>query len=117
VINNEREFQLRCLVWRKKNRGHFEIIASVLEAVKNDDRALYPLMRHTGSNYAELRKYLESLAEIGFIEMDVKEDRVTYRASEKGLNFLRQYYVLLGMLLNTRPCENIALARVCALEY
>ena len=115
--NNEMAFKLRCSVWRKKNRGHFEIIASMLEAVKNNDRALYTLMKHTGSNYAELKKYLESLAEIGFIEKDIKEDRVSYRASEKGLNFLRQYYVLLGMLLNTRPCENIALPKVCALTY
>jgi predicted transcriptional regulator len=113
----ERKFKLRHKVWRKKNRGHFEIIASMLEAVRNDDRALYPLMKYMGSNYAELKKYLKSLTEVGFIEADTKEGRVLYKASEKGLNFLRQYYVLLGMLLNTPACENMVLPRVCAHTY
>jgi len=117
MMNNEMAFKLRCSVWRKKNRGHFEIIASMLEAVKNNDRALYTLMKHTGSNYAELKKYLESLTEFGFIETDTKEGRVLYKASEKGRNFLRQYYVLLGMLLNTRACGNMVLPKVCAHTY
>ena len=116
-MNYAEEFQLRRSVWRKKNRGHFEIIASMLEAVKNNDRALYTLMKHTGSNYAELRKYLESLTEIGLIETDTKGGRALYRASEKGLNFLRQYYVLLEMLLNTRAYGDMILPKVCARVY
>ena len=111
MLSHEREFNSSCLVWRKKNRSHFEIIASVLEAVKSKDMALYHLMKHTGSNYAELRKYLESLAEIGFIETDEKEDRVMYRASERGLDFLRQYHVLLHMLLDTSDYEDMVLPK------
>ena len=111
VLSHERELNLSCLVWRKKNRSHFEIIASVLEAVKKKDMALYHLMKHTGSNYAELRKYLESLAEIGFIEMDKKEDRVMYRASERGRDFLRQYHILLHMLLDASAYEDIVLPK------
>lgn len=107
MLSHERELNLSCLVWRKKNRSHFEIIASVLEAVKNKDMALYHIMKHAGSNYSELRKYLESLAEIGFIETDEKEDHVMYRASERGLDFLRQYHILLHMLLDTSAYESI----------
>ena len=108
VLNHKREPNLHCLVWRKKNRSHFEIIASMLEAMRDNSRALYPIMKHAGSNYTELKKYLNSLTEIGFIEKDIKQGRVLYRASEKGLNFLRQYYVLLGMLFNARACVDVA---------
>ena len=111
MANYKRELNLRCLAWRKKNRSHFEIIASTLEAVKDNGTSRYSIMKHVGSNFAELKKYLESLTEMGFIETDIKEDRVLYRVSEKGLDFLRQYYVLLGMLLSTRAYRNIVLPK------
>lgn len=84
----------------KKYRGHFEIIALLLEAVKDNRATRFSIMKHANTNYNQLKKYLHSLTEIGFIEMDKKEDQCFYRTTEKGLDFLRQYYVLLGMLLN-----------------
>ena len=82
----------------KKNRSSFEIIALILEAVKDNDAARYFLMKHTSINYAQLKKYLNYLIEMGFIETDVKDGQALYRASEKGAVFLRQYYTLLEML-------------------
>jgi predicted transcriptional regulator len=94
----EREF---CgLSLYKKYRSHFEIIASILDAAKDNNEDKYSLMKHTGFNYAQLKKYLEYLNKIGFIEMHAKDYRVAYKATAKGLDFLRQYYVLLGILLN-----------------
>lgn len=84
----------------KKYRGHFEIVASMLEAMKGNGATGFSVMTHTSVNSAQLKKYLRCLAEIGFIDMDTKEGQVFYKASTKGLDFLRQYYVLLGMLLN-----------------
>jgi len=84
----------------KKYRGNFEIIALLLEAVKDNGATRFSIMKHADTNYNQLKKYLRSLTEIGFIEMDKKEGQCLYRTSEKGLAFLRQYYVLLGMLLN-----------------
>ena len=97
--------KLRCLTWRKKNRSHIEIIASILEAMKNNGTSRYYLMKRMGSNSVALKKYLKSLIEMGFIETNTKDGRVLYKASERGLDFLRQYYVLLGMTLRTRACE------------
>jgi len=88
------------LLLRKKYRSHFEITALVLEAVKNDGAARFSIMKHASINCTQLKTYLRSLIEIGFIEMDIKRGRVLYKASEKGLDFLRQYYVLLEMLLS-----------------
>jgi predicted transcriptional regulator len=56
-------------------------------------------MKYTSINYAQLKKYLGPLTRIGLVDMDVREGKALYRASEKGLAFLRQYSILRGMLL------------------
>jgi predicted transcriptional regulator len=84
----------------KKYRGHFEIIALLLEGGTNNDATRFTIMKNASINYKQLKKYLHSLTEMGFIEMDKKEERCFYRTTEKGLDFLRQYHVLLGMLLS-----------------
>jgi predicted transcriptional regulator len=90
----------------KKYRSHFEIIGLVLEAVKDKGTARFSIMKHADINCAQLKKYLQALIDIGFIQADIKEGRVAYRATEKGLDFLRQYYVLLGMLLSASTRNN-----------
>ena len=111
MANYKREVNLRCPAWRKRNRSHFEIIASTLEAVKGNGTSRYYIMKRIGSNSVQLKKYLESLTETGFIETVIKDDQVLYRASEKGLDFLRQYYALVGMMLSTRACGKIVLPK------
>jgi predicted transcriptional regulator len=83
----------------KKYRSHFEIIALMVEAVKDRGQARFSIMKRASINCGQLNKFLNSLIEIGFIQEDVKDGRVVYRASERGLDFLRQYYVLLSMVL------------------
>ena len=92
----------------KKYRSHFEIIALMVEAVKDGGQAKFSIMKHASINCGQANKFLNSLIEMGFIEQHVAEGRPFYRASERGLAFLRQYYVLLSMLLaaeigNKRP--------------
>ena len=94
-------------ILHKKYRSDFEIIALILGAVRSKSNSVgpYSIMKNAGINHKQLKKYLGSLTEMGFVETDIEEGRVLYRASEKGLAFLRQYYVLLGMLLST-PMRN-----------
>lgn len=84
----------------KKYRSHFEIVALMLEAMRDNGATRFSIMKYTSINSAQLKKYLRFLTEMGFIEMDIKASRLLYRASEKGLAYLRQYQVLLGMLLS-----------------
>ena len=91
----------------KKYRSHFEIIALVLEAVKTEWSTSFLIMKRAGVNCKQVKKYLKSLTEIGFVEADTNENRGRYKASEQGLEFLRQYYVLLGILLNTKPRSKV----------
>jgi predicted transcriptional regulator len=84
---------------RKKYRSHFEIVALILDAAKNEFAGRYSLMKQAGLNYTQLKKYLEPLSEIGLISKHINEGKIVYRASEKGLAILRQYCLLLEMLM------------------
>jgi len=83
----------------KKYRSHFEILALMLEAINYNGTSPSFIMRYAGMNYKQFRKYLVSLTEIGFVDANPVNDQISYRINEKGLAFLRQYYVLLMMLL------------------
>jgi predicted transcriptional regulator len=85
----------------KKYRSYFEIMASILDVARNNSGDRYFLMKRSRVNYAQLKKYLGSLTRIGFIEVEMRGRRIQYCATEKGLAFLRQYYILLGMLADT----------------
>jgi predicted transcriptional regulator len=87
----------------KKYRSYFEIMASILDVARNNSGDRYFLMKRSGVNYSQLKKYLGSLTKIGFIEVEMRGRRIQYCATEKGLAFLRQYYILLGMLADTYP--------------
>jgi predicted transcriptional regulator len=93
---------LRSLPLSKKYRSYFEIIASIIDALRNGNKDKYCLMKDTGINYAQLKKYLDSLARIGFIQLDIRKSQIQYEATEKGLCFLEQYFILLGMLWNAQ---------------
>jgi len=83
----------------KKYRSHFEIIALMVEAVKDAGQARFSIMKHASINCGQLNRFLSSLVEMGFVQEDLRDGKIVYRASERGLDFLRQYYVLLSMLL------------------
>lgn len=71
----------------------------MLEAMKYNGVARFSILKYTRTNSSQLKKFLESLIEMGFVEMDIKGYRVLYMASEKGLAFLGQYHILQEMLL------------------
>jgi predicted transcriptional regulator len=77
-----------------------EIIALILEAAGDNGAALYSLMKRANINYVQLKKYLQSLIKIGFIDTEIKNSKVSFKVSEKGFAFLRQYNILRDMLLS-----------------
>ncbi len=85
----------------KKYRSHFEIIALIVEAAKEDWHAKFSIMRHANINCGQFNKFLNSLMQMGFIEQATLGNRPVYRASSRGQAFLRQYYVLLSMLITS----------------
>jgi len=108
ILRPQEKYNLCNLPLNKKYRSHFEIIALILEAVKDDSASRFSIMMHANLNCSQLKKYLQPLIEIGFIEMDLREKRVIYRASEKGLDFLGKYYALIRTLLSVPTEDNLA---------
>lgn len=83
----------------KKYRSHFEIVALMVEAVKDCGQHKFSIMKYASINCGQADKFLSSLTEMGFMERYVMAGRPMYRASERGVAYLRQYYVLLSMFL------------------
>ena len=81
----------------RKNRSHFDIIAIMLENSKNET-GTYNLVKHTNISFAQFRKYLMTLENMGFLETCEQEGRRYYKASERGIAYLKQYYALQRML-------------------
>jgi predicted transcriptional regulator len=100
MANYKREFDLICLPLQKKYRSHMEIIALILENAKGNGITSCTLMKRANINYIQLKKFLPSLIEIGFIETEVRGGKVLFRVSERGIAFLRQYNILRDMLLS-----------------
>jgi predicted transcriptional regulator len=90
---------------QKRYRSSFEIFAMMIEAVKENNgngAQKFSIMRNTSVNSAQLKKYLKSLSEMGFVELGNTRDRVVYRATDRGLDFLKQYNVLQKMMLGAQ---------------
>jgi predicted transcriptional regulator len=100
MANYTKEYDLFCLPLDKKYRSQMEIIALILEAARYDDANFYSIMKRTSINYKQLKRYLPSLIKVGFMEAEIKRDRISFRVSENGLAFLRQYNILRDMLLS-----------------
>jgi len=95
----QKKYRLCGLPLGKKYRSHFEIIALIVEAVKDGCHGKFSVMRHASINCGQADKFLTSLVEMGFIDQHPLEGKPFYQASKRGMAFLRQYYVLLSMLL------------------
>jgi predicted transcriptional regulator len=95
----QRKYRLSGFPLGKKYRSHFEIVALMVEAVKDSGQAKFSIMKHANINCGQADKFLNSLTEMGFIEQYFMAGRPMYRASQRGVAFLRQYYVLLSMFL------------------
>jgi len=106
-VQNNRYRTSMFLSLDKKYRSHFEIIALILEAARDSCITRFYVMKSASINCAQLKKYLRSLTKIGFIDIYIMDNHVFYKTSEKGLEFLKQYHVLLSMLLNAHAKNNL----------
>ncbi|MBO3803698.1 MAG: hypothetical protein JTT11_07525 [Candidatus Brockarchaeota archaeon] len=78
---------------KRKNRSRMEIAASMLEIAKQGVRKTQ-LMYLGNLSFELLQKYLDSLMKADLIEVQKEGDRNTYRTTQKGLQFLKDYQEL-----------------------
>jgi predicted transcriptional regulator len=87
---------------QKRYRDTFEILAMMIEAVKENrgnGAPRFSIMRNTSINSAQLKRYLNSLSEMGFIEVNNIGNKTVYKATDRGLDFLKQYNILQRIIL------------------
>ncbi|MEM4703483.1 MAG: winged helix-turn-helix domain-containing protein [Candidatus Bathyarchaeia archaeon] len=85
---------------QRKYRSHFEIIALMLENVKEGEKSRFTIMKRANINSKQLGKYLRILLDMGFVNMVLHKGQLCYQTSEKGIEFLNHYYALLDLLSN-----------------
>lgn len=90
-----------CYVSRlgRKYRSRLEIMALVLEAISLNKSTTGSLMKYAKINYKQFKRYLEFLRKIGFIDVTIQNSQISYKINDRGITFLRQYYILIEMLL------------------
>ena len=105
MANCVAQVRMMTIPMQKRYRNTFEIFAMMIEAVKENNgngAPRFSIMRNTSINSAQLRRYLTSLSGMGFVEVANTGDRVAYRATDRGLDFLRQYNLLQRMMLGAQ---------------
>jgi len=102
---------LSSLCVHAKYRSHLDIIASILEATRINALGLHTLMNQSNTSFALFKRYLESIIEIGLMEKETDQDRILYKATEKGLVFLERYHSLQQMLVDAKLNESLGAAQ------
>ena len=91
-------------IFDKRYRSSFEIIALILEAAC-EGASRFAIANRLNTNYFQLRRYLDYLIRIEFIDVKPNGRQILYKTSKKGLEFLTLYKVLLRMLLGAGKAQ------------
>lgn len=81
-----------------KYRSRLEIMTLMLEAISHNGSSISFITRYANVNHKQFKEYLNFLINIGFIDVNIQNSKISYKISDKGLSFLRQYYTLIEML-------------------
>jgi predicted transcriptional regulator len=74
----------------KKGRDKLFVIASILDATKDGALKTQVMYRATLS-YTQLNDYLRFMLKLNLLEIVSQDDKETYRATVKGMDFLQRY--------------------------
>jgi len=79
-------------VWEdpRKRRGRLQIIEGVLKAARN---GIYKtqIMYEAGLSFAQLTEYLSFLIKVGLLEAAKKDEKLIYKTTAKGIQYLKSY--------------------------
>jgi predicted transcriptional regulator len=73
-----------------KGRDKLYIIATILE-IARDGSLKTQIMYRANLSFTQLNDYLRFMLKISLLERILQNDRETYRATEKGIDFLQRY--------------------------
>jgi len=77
----------------RKNRNRLEITQAILETARDGTRKTR-IMHTANLSFKLLEKYVNGLVRAGLLKVREGEKKKTYKTSEKGLQFLREFEAL-----------------------
>jgi predicted transcriptional regulator len=80
-----------------KRRDKLFIIAEILEIAK-DGSLKTQIMYRANLSFTQLNDYIKFMLRINLLDKILENDRETYRATEKGLDFLQRYREITELL-------------------
>ena len=81
-----------------KYRSRLEIMVLMLEAISRNGDSISFIVNYAKINHKQFKKYLNFLINTGFIDITIKNSKISYKINDKGYAFLKQYYTLIEML-------------------
>jgi predicted transcriptional regulator len=81
----------------RDRRSRIEIFAAIIKITQNGQSS-YRIMEETRLNSERARLYLDELFKLGLIEVNQQNGKEVYTASQRGIEYLRQYEVLRNLL-------------------
>ncbi|MGB8780454.1 MAG: winged helix-turn-helix domain-containing protein [Candidatus Bathyarchaeia archaeon] len=80
-----------------KRRDRLFIMAEILEIAK-DGSLKTQIMYRANLSFTQLNDYLNFMLRISLLEKILQNDRETYRATDKGVDFLQRYHEITELL-------------------
>jgi len=89
-------------VWEnpRKRRNRLEIVAGILK-VARDGIHKTGIMYQAGLSFAQLTGYLSFLVKYGLIEATKKNEKVIYKTTPKGIQYVKSYEEIKRLLRNS----------------
>ncbi len=81
----------------RKRRDRLHIIADILGIATNESLKTQ-IMYKANLSFAQLKEYLSLLLEIKLIAATTQNEKVTYKVTSKGMNFLQNYAKIRDLL-------------------
>jgi predicted transcriptional regulator len=80
-----------------KRRDKLYIIAEILEIAK-EGTLKTQIMYRANLSFTQLNDYLRFMLKIGLLEKILRNDKETYRATAKGMDFVQRYHEITELL-------------------
>jgi predicted transcriptional regulator len=81
-----------------KKRTRLEVIKDILEVIKTKNGKIKPthILYKSNLSYGMMEEYLTELKEKGFIVETTKDGNKTYKITEKGMEYLNKYSLVVN---------------------
>jgi len=97
---------------KKRERDSMDIVAEVLRLASSERVKKTSILYEVGMSHKMLGKYLRFMIDAKLLEEVPFGDRVRYRTSEKGRQFLQLYHEMMALLASGEADRQMVLRKI-----